>query len=128
MSDTKPSLMTYNTFTFKTEAQMLLFRRIWEDNGTALFDKLKKRWGLNSNTQVLIIFIVFGITGSGSLYVSTPVMDYLSISSDNIILRIIIVTFIYQFILLIVAFIFGQFKWFWNFFYKKLFKKIGLIK
>lgn len=93
-----------------------------------MFDKLKKRWGLNSNTQVLIIFIVFGITGSGSLYVSNPVMDYLSISSDNIILRIIIVTIIYQFILLIVAFIFGQFKWFWNFFYKKLFKKIGLIK
>ena len=93
-----------------------------------MFDKLKKRWGLNTNTQVLIIFIVFGITGSGSLYVSNPVMDYLTISSDNIILRIIIVTIIYQFILLIVAFIFGQFKWFWNFFYKKLFKKIGLIK
>ena len=93
-----------------------------------MFDKLKKRWGLNSNTQVLIIFIVFGITGSGSLYVSTPVMDYLSISSNNIVLRIIIVTIIYQFILLIVAFIFGQFKWFWNFFYKKLFRKIGLIK
>ena len=93
-----------------------------------MFNKLKKRWGLNSNTQVLIIFIVFGITGSGSLYISNPIMDYLSISSDNIILRIIIVTIIYQFILLIVAFIFGQFKWFWNFFYKKLFKKIGLIK
>ena len=93
-----------------------------------MFDKLKKRWGLKSNTQVLIIFIVFGITGSGSLYISNPIMDYLSISSDNIILRIIIVTIIYQFILLIVAFIFGQFKWFWNFFYKKLLKKIGLIK
>ena len=93
-----------------------------------MFDKLKKRWGLNSNTQVLIIFIVFGITGSGSLYISNPIMDYLSISSDNIIPRIIIVTVIYQFILLIVAFVFGQFKWFWNFFYKKLFKKIGLIK
>ena len=35
--------MTYNTFTFKTEAQMLLFIRMWEDNGTALFDKLKKK-------------------------------------------------------------------------------------
>ena len=93
-----------------------------------MFQKLKKRWGLNSNTQVLIIFIVFGITGSSSLYISQPVMEYLSISNDNIILRIIIVTIIYQFILLIVAFIFGQFKWFWNFFYNKLFIKIGLIK
>ncbi len=93
-----------------------------------MFQKLKKRWNLSSNTQVVIIFIVFGITGSGSLYVSQPVMECLSISNDNIIFRIIIVTIIYQFILLIVAFIFGQFKWFWNFFYKKLFKKIGLIK
>ena len=41
--DTKANLMTYNTFTFKTEAQMLLFIRIWEDNGTELFDKLKTK-------------------------------------------------------------------------------------
>ena len=41
--ETKANLMTYNTFTFKTEAQMLLFIRIWEDNGTALFDKLKTK-------------------------------------------------------------------------------------
>ena len=88
-----------------------------------MFQKLKKRWGLNSNTQVLIIFIVFGITGSSSLYISQPVMEYLSISNDNIILRIIIVTIIYQFILLIVAFIFGQFKWFWNFFLQKIIYK-----
>ena len=41
--DTKANLMTYNTFTFKTEAQMLLFIKIWEDNGTKLFDKLKTK-------------------------------------------------------------------------------------
>ena len=41
--ETKANLMTYNTFTFKTEAQMILFIRMWEDNGTALFDKLKKK-------------------------------------------------------------------------------------
>ena len=41
--DIKANLMTYNTFTFKTEAQMLLFKRIWEDNGTELFEKLKKK-------------------------------------------------------------------------------------
>ena len=43
MLDTKANLMTYNTFTFKTEAQMLLFIRIWEDNGTELFNKLKTK-------------------------------------------------------------------------------------
>ena len=64
--DTKANLMTYNTFTFKTEAQMLLFRRIWEDNGTALFDKLKKKgctrfclnqiWNMKGTFKISILF------------------------------------------------------------------------
>ncbi len=51
----KASLMTYNTFTFKTEAQMLLFIRMWEDNGTALFDKLKK------NDVLSFVLIKYGM-------------------------------------------------------------------
>ena len=64
--DTKVNLMTYNTFTFKTEAQMLLFRRIWEDNGTALFDKLKKKgctrfclnqiWNVKGTFKISVLF------------------------------------------------------------------------
>ncbi len=66
MLDTKANLMTYNTFTFKTEAQMLLFRRIWEDNGTALFDKLKKKgctrfclnqiWNMKGTFKISVLF------------------------------------------------------------------------
>ena len=66
MLDTKANLMTYNTFTFKTEAQMLLFRRIWEDNGTALFDKLKKIgctrfclnqiWNMKGTFKISVLF------------------------------------------------------------------------
>jgi len=41
------------------------------------------------------------------------------------ILRFIIVTVVYQFVLLLVAFVFGQFNWFWNF-EKKILKKMGL--
>ena len=58
--------MTYNTFTFKTEAQMLLFKRIWEDNGTALFDKLKKKgctrfclnqiWNVKGTFKMSVLF------------------------------------------------------------------------
>ena len=64
--DIKANLMTYNTFTFKTEAQMLLFIRIWEDNGTALFDKLKKKgctrfclnqiWNVKGTFKTSILF------------------------------------------------------------------------
>ncbi len=94
---------------------------------------LKDKWNLKSNFQLVIILIVFAITGSGSLYISKPLMEFLSISSENMnlylywILRFFIVTVVYQFVLLLVAFVFGQFKWFWNF-EKKILKKMGLIK
>ena len=89
---------------------------------------LKDKWNLKSNFQLVIILIVFAITGSGSLYISKPLMEFLSISSENMdiylywILRFIIVTVVYQFVLLLVAFVFGQFNWFWNF-EKKILKK-----
>ena len=93
----------------------------------------KEKWNLKSNFQLVIILIVFAITGSGSLYISKPLMEFLSISSENMdiylywILRFFIVTVVYQFVLLLVAFVFGQFNWFWNF-EKKILKKMGLIK
>ena len=94
---------------------------------------LKDKWNLKSNFQLVIILIVFAITGSGSLYISKPLMEFLSISSENMdiylywILRFIIVTVVYQFVLLLVAFVFGQFNWFWNF-EKKILKRMRLIK
>ena len=94
---------------------------------------LKDKWNLKSNFQLVIILIVFAVTGSGSLYISKPLMEFLSISYENMdiylywILRFIIVTVVYQFVLLLVAFVFGQFNWFWNF-EKKILKKMGLIK
>ena len=94
---------------------------------------LKDKWDLKSNFQLVIILIVFAITGSSSLYISKPLMEFLSISTDSMniisywILRFIIVTIVYQFVLLVVAFVFGQFNWFWNF-EKKMLKKMGLIK
>jgi len=94
---------------------------------------LKDKWNLKSNFQLVIILIVFAITGSGSLYISKPLMEFLSISSENMdiylywFLRFIIVTIVYQFVLLLVAFVFGQFNWFWNF-EKKILKKMRLIK
>tara|TARA_X000000950_G_scaffold127255_1_gene159165 strand:+ start:131 stop:403 length:273 start_codon:yes stop_codon:yes gene_type:complete len=40
---TETNLMSYNTFTFKTEAQMLLHIRLWEEKGKQLFEKLKQK-------------------------------------------------------------------------------------
>ena len=39
----EPNLMSYKTFTFKTEDQILLHIRLWEDKGNSLFEKLKQK-------------------------------------------------------------------------------------
>jgi len=94
-------------------------------------EKLKKRWGISSNFQIIKIFIVFGITGSTAAWISDPLCDFLGINIESLnifiywFLRVIIVTIVYKFILLFVAFIFGEFKFFWNFL-KKFLYRLGL--
>jgi len=85
-----------------------------------MIEKLKKRWDISSNIQLVLILIVFSITGSLSVMVRNPIFDYFSIGSDtNILLRILlsilIITPTYQVLLLIVGTVFGQFRFFWNF-------------
>ena len=83
-----------------------------------MLSKLKNRWGINSNLQILKIFIVFGITGSTSAWISEPICNFFGINTENLniliywIARIILITIVYQFILIFVAFIFGEFKFF----------------
>ena len=68
-----------------------------------------------------IVFLVFGISGSLSVYVSKPLLEllnyeeFISNSVIQIILRILIIFPIYQIILLAVASIFGEFNYFWKF-------------
>lgn len=95
-----------------------------------MFEKLKTRWGISSNLQIAKIFIVFAITGSTSAIISSPFKEFLGISSENLDwflfwpLDIIIITIVYQPILLIVAAIFMEFKFFWEF-EKKMLRRIG---
>tara|TARA_B100000989_G_scaffold292991_1_gene269726 strand:+ start:2521 stop:2832 length:312 start_codon:yes stop_codon:yes gene_type:complete len=83
--------------------------------------KLKERWGIKSNFQIVIIFIVFGITGSVSAYFSGPMTDILiGVNSDlhwsiKLIIRILVLTPIYQVLLLFFGYIFFQYKFFYNF-------------
>jgi len=96
-----------------------------------MLSKLKSRWGINSNLQILKIFIVFGITGSTAAWISQPICNFFGINSENLNIliywfaRIILITIVYQFILILVAFIFGEFKFFWRF-VKKFLNLFGL--
>ena len=94
--------------------------------------KLKQRWGLTSNFQVLLIIIVFSINGTFAAYIAKPLTEFIGLSKDNPLLfwpvRILLIFFIYQITLPIVGFFFGQFNFFWNFFTKKMLLKLGLKK
>jgi len=88
-------------------------------------NKLKERWGIDSNRRLIIIFIVFAITGSLAAKLGKPLTILLGISEDYWLfwpIRILIVLTIYKMILLAVAWIFGEFDFFWNFI-KRIFKR-----
>jgi manganese efflux pump family protein len=94
-------------------------------------NKLKARWGITSNFQLAIIFIVFAINGSLSAKIGHFLLNLLGISNKNIsnliyyLLVIVIVLPIYPFLIMVVGFLFGQFKFFFDF-GKKMLKSIGL--
>ena len=92
-------------------------------------EKLKKRWGITSNYQLIIIFIVFAITGSTSAWISKPFCDWLGITNEDIgywftPIRLFLIFPIYQVLLVLIGFIFGQFKFFWAF-EKKMLRSMG---
>jgi len=93
-------------------------------------EKLKQRWGVESNFQLTIIFIVFAITGSASAMVSKPVCLWLGITKEDFgflftPIRLILIFPLYQVLLVSIGFLFGQFAFFWKF-EKKLLRKFGL--
>jgi len=100
-------------------------------------EKLKQRWGIDSNFQIAIIFIVFAITGSSSVFVAKPFLEFIglkrTIFPEGIwwgglvytVFRLLIIFPIYQVLLVVIGWLFGQFKFFWAF-EKKMLRRLGL--
>lgn len=93
-------------------------------------EKLKQRWGITSNLQIIAILIVFAINGSFAAWVAKPITAFFGLTPDSLNpwlfwpLRILLVFPIYQITLPIVGWLFGQFKFFWEF-EKKFLSRIG---
>mgnify|MGYP003615581422 FL=1 len=93
-------------------------------------NKLKQRWGVKTNLQLTIIFIVFAITGSASAWLSKPFCLWLGITNEDLgywftPVRLLLIFPIYQVLLVSIGFLFGQFKFFWAF-EKKMLNRMGL--
>ena len=83
-------------------------------------EKLRTRWGVESGWQVFIILIVFACTGMTSLYIRQGLYYLVGITPETtswirIPYQIFATIIAYQFLLLGYGWLFGQFKFFWNF-------------
>ncbi|MFN3942639.1 MAG: DUF6787 family protein [Flavobacterium sp.] len=96
--------------------------------------QLKKRWGVSSNAQLTIIFLVFAITGSASTLLTKPLLSVIGVTYNNtplfwfITLKILLLFPVYQVLLVAIGSIFGQHTFFWNFERKMLLRlKLGIL-
>ena len=89
-----------------------------------MLNNLVSFFGANSKYQLLKIFIIFGLAGSFSVILSEPLLQLVSI--ENFIsnkffywlIRLILIFPIYQFVLIGLALVFGEFRYFKKFFTK----------
>jgi peptide-methionine (S)-S-oxide reductase len=96
-----------------------------------MVNRLKKRWNIDSNIQFILILIVFSLTGMATLWVRKAIWPLLGLAPDTsffikVPLYILIIFPVYQILQLIIAFVFGQFRFFWEF-EKKMFRRIGIM-
>lgn len=93
--------------------------------------KLQDRWGVSSR-RVIIILIVFALTGTTVVLIKKPILNALFPTENPgwgfFVLYYILILPVYNLLLLIYGFIFGQFDFFWNFekrFFSRIFGRKG---
>lgn len=85
-----------------------------------MLKKFKAKWNIESDWQLLVIFVVFSITGSAAMVVRKLVFGWMGITPDTslwikIPLYIAILLPAYQVLLLLIGGMLGQFRFFYEF-------------
>ena len=94
-------------------------------------EKLKKIFKVDNFLQLFMVFLVFGITGSLALVLSDIILFFFNIINEEMnflfyfLMRVLVMFIVYQILLIVVATILGEFKYFWEF-EKKFLKRIGI--
>ena len=92
---------------------------------------LKEKWKIESNLQMTIIFVVFAITGSTTVKITTPLLTHIGISKQDTplglywIVSVFFSLVVYQLLLISIGTLFGQFAFFWKF-EQKMLKRFGI--
>ncbi|WP_235299490.1 DUF6787 family protein [Portibacter marinus] len=88
--------------------------------------RLEKRWGV-TRAQVFIILLVFACTGFTVMFLKRPIVGFFTEDGErNLLFSVIyyiLILPVYNLILLIYGFIFGQFQFFWEF-ERRFFRRI----
>jgi hypothetical protein len=84
-----------------------------------MFEKLKAKWKVDG-TQLFLILCTFAVTGTLTAWISRSLPSWLGFTDAThwgwkLLVRLIVLIFGYQVIILIVSVFFGQFKFFWNY-------------
>jgi len=88
-----------------------------ENDKPGFLQRLQTKWKLESLLQVILVLVVFACTGFTILYIKNPILNFFGVEKGgffNTVLYLLLVLPLYQIILLIYGFIFGQFKFFWE--------------
>jgi len=90
------------------------------------FTRLKTKWNVSA-LQAVIILLVFACTGFTVLFLKGPILSLFGPEEERTfwhsILYYIFILPVYNIVLLIYGFVFGQFKFFWAF-EKRMFRRI----
>ena len=91
--------------------------------------KIRNLFKVESNIQLIIVNIVFAVTGTASVYLAGIIIDFFGLDVLNSFvywtLRILLLIPVYQFLLIIIGTLFGQFTYFWQM-EKKILKRFGI--
>ncbi len=96
-----------------------------------MFTRLQQKWGV-SVRQFWILFLVFALTGTTTAYLTRYLTTWLGMDTHSfwlwkLLLRLGMLVFGYQFILLAFGALFGQWAFFWKY-ERKLLQKLGIIR
>lgn len=95
------------------------------------FKKLKNRWHVDARWEFIAIFMVFAITGSMAGRISSPIMQALGLDGADVSgwlywpVRIMLIFPLYQILLILMGWLFGQYKFFYAF-ERKTLSRLGL--
>ena len=83
-----------------------------------MFQKLRKKWGIQSNWDIFAILLTFSLAGMSIVFIRRPLFITLGITNDTpfiikFITWIITVFPTYQISLLLFGTLLGQFQFFW---------------